>query len=119
MAFGGSGMKTWLRNALDQFLLDQKSGTGPFFIHFFSGEDYEIGEHQARKFAKAYLSEGSRQDLFVRYLKKHGYLSEKYYCTSCRDSTCQCGGIGLSCHGCCDCRHKNPIWKMRHDHADV
>jgi len=30
-------------------------------------------------------------------------VSDKYECRKCFDTGCQCGGIGLSCHGCCDC----------------
>lgn len=26
-----------------------------------------------------------------------------YKCDKCFDTGCCCGGIGLSCHGCCDC----------------
>lgn len=26
-----------------------------------------------------------------------------YKCLQCFDSGCSCGGIGLSCHGCCTC----------------
>lgn len=28
---------------------------------------------------------------------------EKYKCKECFDTGCACGGIGLSCHGCCNC----------------
>ncbi len=27
----------------------------------------------------------------------------KYKCEHCFDTGCACGGIGVSCHGCCDC----------------
>ncbi len=27
----------------------------------------------------------------------------EYECEKCFDTGCVCGGIGLSCHGCCDC----------------
>jgi len=26
-----------------------------------------------------------------------------YKCKECYDTGCSCGGIGLSCHGCCSC----------------
>ena len=25
-------------------------------------------------------------------------------CKDCFDTGCKCGGIGLSCHGCCNCK---------------
>lgn len=28
---------------------------------------------------------------------------EEYKCPDCYDTGCRCGGIGLSCHGCCTC----------------
>lgn len=27
----------------------------------------------------------------------------KHKCEYCFDTGCACGGIGISCHGCCDC----------------
>lgn len=28
---------------------------------------------------------------------------KRYKCEYCFDTGCACGGIGVSCHGCCDC----------------
>ena len=28
---------------------------------------------------------------------------KQYNCDHCFDTGCACGGIGVSCHGCCDC----------------
>jgi hypothetical protein len=30
-------------------------------------------------------------------------MTEKYKCNKCFDTGCSCGGIGISCHGCCSC----------------
>ena len=30
-----------------------------------------------------------------------------FNCDKCFDTGCECGGIGLSCEGCCDCRTTN------------
>lgn len=31
----------------------------------------------------------------------------QFNCDKCFDTGCECGGIGLSCDGCCDCRETN------------
>lgn len=28
---------------------------------------------------------------------------KSYQCEYCFDTGCACGGIGISCHGCCSC----------------
>lgn len=34
----------------------------------------------------------------------------KYDCEQCFDTGCVCGGIGLSCNGCCDCAAARDIY---------
>lgn len=34
---------------------------------------------------------------------KRRKTESEYDCDDCFDTGCMCGGIGLSCHGCCHC----------------
>ena len=37
----------------------------------------------------------------------------KSTCPLCFDTGCQCGGIGMSCHGCCTCEKGDEARKRR------
>lgn len=76
------------------------------------------GEFQIRKWLKTRKTDqygrrvkhrlsNDKTERLIKWLKENKSLSE-FYCSECFDTGCQCGGIGLSCHGCCDCRFENP-----------
>ena len=97
-------MKAWLEKALREFKESHKKmgPIGPFMSK-------ELGEHQARIwFRTNSLRSGCEEDRFVRACIQYGAISTKYYCSDCWDIGCICGGIGLSCHGCCTCLSTNP-----------
>jgi len=94
-------MKAWLQatiNAYDLWVRANYSGV--------------YTEHQARAWFRRSHWAAFDENKFIKVIKRQHHKSE-YYCSWCWDTGCTCGGIGMSCHGCCPCRFENPHIKDR------
>jgi hypothetical protein len=93
-------MKAWIREALVAFDLHVKANYNGHY-----------NEYQARAwFRRSHwqkYKEKYKENNFIKAVERL-YPKSEYYCSWCKDTGCTCGGIGLSCQGCCPCRFENP-----------
>ena len=53
-------------------------------------------------FKDASVSNPTKEEI-EKVLDEVRNLKSKYNCEECMDTGCRCGGIGLTCSGCCNC----------------
>jgi hypothetical protein len=89
-------MKAWIREALVAFDLHVKANYNGHY-----------NEYQARAWFRRSHWQKDKENNFIKAVERL-YPKSEYYCSWCKDTGCACGGIGLSCQGCCPCRFENP-----------
>lgn len=92
-------MKLWISEALESLNTHRNKQSVSF------SDKAEWGEYQIRIWFRnsIYFEMGKKEDSFVKACIASGVMNLQYYCWDCYDTGCLCGGIGLSCHGCCPC----------------